>query len=335
MGCGDEMESIPEGKKHEVFFLGKKDLIIIGITLVALIIILVLFATTSANSQNSAVSLKDCSNQVIRYVNKNLVQAGTSATLITTSENRGLYGIKIQYQSQQITLYATRDCSLLFTNNYDMNNPNGTVKTVKPREPPMKSERPVVDLYVMAFCPYGTQAETAMIPVVDLLGSKANIRLRYITTVSGSTADSVSSLHGPAEALEDLRQICIQKYAPEKFWNYIARFDEQCFPASSDQDTQRSCWMNASAQARIDTGRIETCVSSQEGIALLKSDESDTNRNGATGSPTLIINGITYSGARAPEAFKQAICNSFETAPVECNTTLSSSQVAIASGGCG
>jgi len=339
MGSDSEMESIPKEKKREVPVLGKLALVIIGITFAALIIILVLLATTSPDGQNPPVSLKECSNRVIQYVNQNMVQTGTSATLITTSEDRGLYGIKIQYQSQQMTLYTTRDCSLLFTGYYDMDNPGGTCNSGNGQNTqqgsPVKSERPVVDLYVMAFCPYGTQAETVMMPVVDLLGSKADIRLRYITTVSGSTADTVASLHGPAEAQEDLRQICIQKIAPEKFWNYIARFNDQCYPASASPDTQRSCWMNASIQAGIDTARIETCVSGPEGIALLKTDESDANRNGATGSPTLIINGVTYSGARAPEAYKQAICNSIMTVPVECNTTLSGSQAATATGGCG
>ena len=41
-------------------------------------------------------------------------------------------------------------------------------------------------------------------PVVDLLGTKAYIRIRYITTVEGADATSVTSLHGPAEAHEDL-----------------------------------------------------------------------------------------------------------------------------------
>ena len=330
----DEMENIPEEKKREVPILGKMALAIIVITFAALIIILVLLATTSANGQNPAVSPNDCSNRVLQYVNQNLVQTGTSATLITTSEDHGLYGIKIQYQSQQMTLYATRDCNLLFTNTYDMNNPNRIANTGKTPEPPVKSERPGVDLYVMAFCPYGTQAETVMRPVMDLLGSKADIKLRYITTVTGSTADSVDSLHGPTEAQEDLRQICIQKNAPEKFWNYITLFNEKCYPASNNQTIQRSCWMNASAQAGIDTARIETCASGQEGIALLKIDESEANRNGATGSPTLIINGVTYNGARTPEAYKQGICNSFITAPVECNLTLSGSPAATASGAC-
>lgn len=199
---------------------------------------------------------------------------------------------------------------------------------------PVKSARPAVDLYVMAFCPYGTQAETVMKPVVVLLGSKADIRLRYITTVTGTTADSVNSLHGSAEAQEDLRQICIQKYYPEKLWTYIARFNEACYPASGNTETQKVCWMNASTEAGIDLAKIAACASSPEGISLLKGDKADSNKNGASGSPTFIINGVTYSGARTPEAYNPAICNSFENAPAECNTMLSTTQATNAAGGC-
>ena len=216
-----------------------------------------------------------------------------------------------------------------------MSTPAANMQPSTTQAPPVKFERPVVDLYVMSFCPYGPQAETAMVPVVNLLGSTADIRIRYITTVSGSTADTVTSLHGPAEAQEDLRQICIQNISPEQFWNYLAQFDAQCYPASTNADTQKACWMNASTQAGINTAQIETCASGPQGIALLKTDESDANQNGATGSPTLIINGVTYNGARTPEAYKQAICNSFTTVPAECNTTLSGSQSATASAGCG
>jgi glutaredoxin len=305
--------------------------LIIGIVAV-LIISLAVFSSASPLGQNQIVPPDTCGDKVLQYVNQNLVQPGNPATLVATSEDRGLYGIKIQYQSQEITLYASKDCSLLFTSNYDMNQ-QGT----QPAQPtaPVKSARPAVDLYVMAFCPYGTQAEAVMKPVVGLLGSKADIRLRYITTVTGTTADSVNSLHGPAEAQEDLRQICIQKYYPVKLWTYIARFDEACYPASGNTETQKACWMNASAAAGIDMTKITACASGTEGISLLKADEAASNKNGASGSPTLTINGVTYSGARTPEAYKQAICNSFENAPAECNTTLSTTQVTNASGWCG
>ena len=75
----------------------------------------------------------------------------------------------------------------------------------------MKSARPSVELFVMSFCPYGVQAENAMGPVVDLLGSKADIKIRFIATVNGATPDTVRSLHGLSEAKEDLRQLCIMR----------------------------------------------------------------------------------------------------------------------------
>jgi glutaredoxin len=200
----------------------------------------------------------------------------------------------------------------------------------------VKTDRPVVDLWVMAFCPYGTQAEAAMKPVVDLLGTKADIRLRYIATVSGTTAASVSSLHGAAEAQEDLRQVCMQKYYPGKYWDYVGQFDNACYPVSTSADIQASCELNASAAAGITMSTIESCASGPEGVTLLKADETDSDKNGVSGSPTLIINGVTYSGYRTPEAYKEAICNSFTTAPAECATNLTgTSVVAGYAGGCG
>jgi hypothetical protein len=193
---------------------------------------------------------------------------------------------------------------------------------------PVKSARPVADLYVMSFCPYGTQAETGMGPVVDLLKSKADIRIRYITTISGTTVDSVDSLHGPAEAKEDLRQICINKYYPDQFWSYIKTFNEQCYPSWYNATALDSCQKNTLATLSLDSAKIDTCTAGTEGITLLKADEAAANNNSATASPMLFINGVLYSGTRAPEAYKQAICNSFETVPAECSTVLSSASAA-------
>ncbi|HPT66291.1 MAG TPA: hypothetical protein PK257_03220 [Candidatus Woesebacteria bacterium] len=43
-----------------------------------------------------------------------------------------------------------------------------------------KSNKPVLDFYVMSFCPYGNQMETILRPVFDLLGNKVELRPRYI-----------------------------------------------------------------------------------------------------------------------------------------------------------
>ena len=90
---------------------------------------------------------------------------------------------------------------------------------------------------------------------------------------------------------------------------------------------------NVTAALGINLPAIETCANGAEGLSLAELDASESLAIGASASPTLFINGVQYSGARTPEGYKQAICASFNTAPAECNTTLSSTSAA-ASGGC-
>jgi hypothetical protein len=335
----EEMSS-PSNKPKTGAIFGKGTIVAIIGFAVVLIIFLGVSLTGSQSGITSTVSLQSCGEMVIGYANENLVQPGTSVSFQSISENRGIYEIRGNYQSQNVTLYATKDCTMLFTNGLIMNSPGSTSGTAQaqkptPTPPPVKTARPSVDLYVMAFCPYGTLAESAMKPVVDLLGTKADIRVRYITTVRGSTVDSVQSLHGLPEAQEDLRQICIQKNYPQKFWDYIESFNTRCYPLSQNITSLNTCWRNTTASLGIDSAAIGTCSTGSEGLGMLTEDEMNANQNGATASPTLFINDVKYSGARTPEAYKQAICNSFDAAPPECGTILASSQQTASSGGCG
>jgi len=303
--------------------------VIIGI--VALLVIFLLMSVYLPGS-GADVPPAICGERVISYLNSNVVQQGTTVSLISINETKGLYALKSQYQSQEITIYATKDCTLVFTNTIDMNaTPSGRAQT----QPPKKSARPVVDLYVMAFCPYGTQAEAVMRPVVDLLGTTTDIRVRYITTINGPTTDNVTSLHGPMEAKEDLRQVCILKSTPQKYWDYLKAFNDQCYPLWQNTSALDSCRKNVTSTLGIDLSKTESCAFRTDGLALLSADETNATKYGVSGSPTLIINGVEYAGSRTPEAYKQAICNSFDTAPAVCNTTLSTDQVTNAAGGCG
>ena len=325
----------PSDKPKTGAIFGKGTIVAIIGFAVVLIIFLGVSLTGSQSGITSAVSPQSCGEKVIGYANENLVQPGTSVSFQSVSENRGIYEIRGNYQSQNVTLYATKDCTMLFTNGLDMNSPGSTSGTPTPTPSPVKTSRPSVDLYVMAFCPYGTQAESAMKPVVLLLGTKADIRLRYITTVSGSTVDSVQSLHGLPEAQEDLRQICIQKNYPGKFWDYLEVFNARCYSLSQNRSGLNACWRNTTVSMGIDTAAIETCATGSDGLGMLMDDEKNADANDATASPTLIINGVKYAGARTPEAYKQAICNSFDAAPPECGTILAASQQTPSAGGCG
>ena len=306
--------------------------LILGIIVVLVVILAI---GMMQGGQGSGISPTDCGTKAIAYINTNMATPGTSAQLVSVSEKKGIYELKATYQSQDITLYATKDCSLLFTNTVNMSASSGSQPAAAAATPaPVRSARPAVDMYVMSFCPYGTQAEKVMSPVVKLLGSKADIRIRYITSVTGTTVDSIDSLHGAAEAKEDLTQVCINKYYPDKFWAYLDAFDDTCYPSWQNTAALETCRKNTTASLAFDDTRIATCSQGPEGIALLKADEAAAATVSATASPMLFVNGVEYSGARTPEAFKEAICNSFDTVPSECSTALSSASTS-ASGGCG
>ena len=324
---------------------GNRGMIAVLIIIIVILSLAVILYATGTVGGLTVVPPEDCGKTVISYINTNLAQANSTATLVSVSEKNGIYQIAANYQEKNLTFYATKDCTFLFSGVTNMKSiPTPTTSPTPTPSPiptpePVKSARPTVDLYVMSFCPYGTQAETSFGPVADLLKSKADIRIRYITTVSGTTADSVASLHGSGEAQEDLRQVCINKYYPEKFWSYINTFNVQCYPSWKNTTALGSCQKNTMAALSIDSAKIDTCSQGTEGITLLKADETASDNNHAKSSPMLFINGVLYSGSRTSEAYKQAVCNSFVTAPAECSTVVSSTPAPSTNinttGGCG
>ena len=320
--------------------LGNKGLIA-GIIIILVIIALVAIFFATANTGGvAALPPEECGAAVISYVNTNLAAANTTATLVSVTEKNGMYQIAGLYQARNMSLYATKDCNLMFTSSYNLKatpTPTSSPKPTTSPTPiplPVKSARPSTELFVMSFCPYGVQAEDAMDPVVDLLGTKADFTVRYIATVNGDTADAVKSLHGLPEAKEDLRQLCVMKSYPDKFWDYVKLINAQCYPIYKNASQLASCQQNVTATLGFDNQKIETCAGGSEGLALLRADEAITNNYKVTGSPTLIMNGQTYSGLRTAEAYKQGICARFEIPPYECSVNLSAQAVAASSGSC-
>ena len=198
-----------------------------------------------------------------------------------------------------------------------------------------KTSKPSVELYVMSFCPFGVQAEDAMKPVVELLGNTTDISVRFIVNVFGNTTDSVDSLHGPTEAEEDLRQICIMNnYDQTTYWNYVSEINKNCKSIYSDRAALDTCWKAAANKTGIDAVDVAQCANSSYAIDLLKQDEAATGAYGVSGSPTFVINGVVVNPDRSPDGIKTAICDAFTTKPAECGTQLSAASSVSAGAGC-
>jgi glutaredoxin len=317
-------------------------------TIALLVIVVLLLAVFLWNSGGNTITgsmllnqnenENDIANKTVEFLNKNIISGDAKASLDSVTETSGILNITVLYQSRKIPIYATTDGKFLILPGggiVDMTQPLPQAEEPEQQQPTEtpKTDKPTVQLFVMAFCPYGIQAENAMKPVVDLLGSKADIKVHFIANVGGTTPDTVQSLHGTPEAQEDLRQVCIMKYYDQKaYWNYLMKINADCSSKYKDTTAYDTCWKDAAKQAGIDASKIDTC-SKSEGVSLLKTDADLSSSKGVSGSPTLIINGINYNGARSPDAYKESICNAFTTVPSECSTVLSSTATTT-SGGC-
>jgi protein-disulfide isomerase len=322
-----------ENAKTVTIRLPKVNVWMIATVILALILVVVYFKGSSINL-GTGLSSQEASDKAVSFINENLVQTG-NASFVSVQELSGMYEVVVLYQEQQVPVYMTKDGTFLF-----LSQPVNTTQTVTNQQTQPqtmnKTDIPTVELFVMSFCPYGIQAEQVMSPVINLLGLKADIKIRFITQVQGNTIDKVSSLHGSNEALQDAVQVCIMKnYDRKIYWDYLMEFDNNCPTYLQNNTGLDACWKAVATKYGINATLVDTCSKSSAAIALLTADEQQASQYGVQGSPTLIINGVTYNGSRTPDAFKQGICSAFTTVPTECSQVLSSGSAGtVPTGGC-
>jgi len=267
--------------------------------------------------QESVLSANDAANKAIDFINKNLVQPGTSVSLVSVEEESGVYEVTTSYQGQQITIHVTKDGTYMYLPQGMINLEETTETTTTTPEAPevTKSDKPYVHAFVMSYCPYGLQFMKAYIPVIELLGDKANLELNFVHYI----------MHGEKEATENTRMYCIQKEQKNKFTDYL-----RCFVESGDAE---KCILDVG----IDETSLDTCMQeTDEEFEITKTIEESgetyppymidavlAQQYGVRGSPTFVVNGQTVSVNRSPEAIKQAICSVFNNPPDECDQKLS------------
>lgn len=262
-----------------------------------------------------SASSEEIGKKVIDYINKNLVQEGTSASLVSIKDMGSFYEVITSYQGNQIPVYVSKDGTYLFLQAYDMSKsfrPSQT--TTQPQQIP-KTDRPEARVFIMSYCPYGLQFLKAYIPVIELLGNKADLYVNFVDYI----------MHGEKEMIENTRMYCIQKEQRDKFTSYL-----RCFVQSGDAE-------KCLGEAKIDKTKLEACMEATDKqynlTTLFKQsgatfppypiDSELNDRYGVRGSPTFVVNGVTVNVNRAAESIKQIICSAFKTSPPECSQKLS------------
>ncbi|MFA7209403.1 MAG: hypothetical protein WC120_03900 [Parcubacteria group bacterium] len=276
------------------------------------------------------IGLEGAKTKVADFVNGNLLQPGTVATIEEASVENGLYKITINIDGKQkVVTYLSKDGKKFFPEAMDTDVEKKEVAEKQPEEVKEipKTDKPVVDLYVMSFCPFGNKAEDTLKPAYDLLKKKVDFNFHYIVTSNG---DEILSLHGPKEVAQDEREACVLKnYGKDRWFAFVAYVNKNC-------GSDGACWEAGVKSMGLSADKINNCVSS-EGTALMKENEKASADAGAQGSPTMLINGVptkTVYQYGNSDSYKQVICDAFNKAPAECAKKLSTQAAASQGGSC-
>ncbi len=282
--------------------------------------------------------------KITDFINNQLL-AGASykATVDTISDFSGVYKMSIDVNNQKVDAYMTKDATTFFVQAIDMTKPQVTPSSTaaNTQTPPTtqtvttKSAKPTIELFVMSQCPYGTEIEKGILPVVKTLGKKINFTVKFCDY-------SMHNTTVPVELNEELSQYCIQKNEPQNYQAYLG-----CYLASNGDPAGAAACVKST---KINTAKLASCIASTDKtyqvIAGFNDKSTWTGSDCATGgpycfpqfnvwkadntkyqvqgSPTLVINGQTIETQRDPASLLKTICSAFTTPPAECNTQLSS-----------
>ena len=286
------------------------------------VLLAVSVVTNGFKGNIAGIGKDDAAEKAVEYINANLLRPGNTAELGSVEEFDNVYSLEITVGGQKYTSYVSKDGKMLFTSGVDM---NAEVEEPEAQEQPepevQKSDKPSVELFVMSHCPFGTQAEKGMIPAVKALGDNIDFNLRFVYYAMHPTQGEVE---------EQLNQYCIQEEQNDKFLDYLECFLTEgdgpgCVKAIGiDEDKLASCAEKADEEFDITANLEDKSLWLNGRYPRFNTDKEANEKYGVGGSPTLIINGAKANSARDSVSYLNTICASFNDAPSECGTELSS-----------
>jgi hypothetical protein len=280
--------------------------------------ILLVFSLTRQGC-GSSMSAEEAGTSVVGFVTNVLLEGTKEAVLKDVEPESNLYKVSFEVDGQTYPSYVSSDGNLLFLQ------PPLNIEEMSKTEPQQsveipKSEKPVVELFVMSHCPYGTQVEKGMLPVADLLGDKIDFSVKFV----------YYAMHGKTELDEQLLQHCIQEEEPERYSEYLWCFleegkTEECIEkAGLNRGLLNTCIEETDAEYNV-TGMFEDDSTWLNGRFPLFNVDRDLNQKySVQGSPHIVINGVSPDTGRDSASILSAVCSSFTAQPEECATQLSS-----------
>ncbi|MCD4759471.1 hypothetical protein K8R33_01115 [archaeon] len=291
-------------------------------------ILFVVSILTGSSLSALSISGNTVAIEAVDFINTNLLVGSPEKATLEDSEKASGVKATISIAGQQTPIFITNDGEMMYLNAIPLTQQIITEpqESPEPQEQPVvevstKSDKPTVELFIMSHCPYGTQAEKGILPVIETLSNKIDFDLKFV----------YYAMHGEKEVNEQANQYCIQKEQKDKLLDYL-----YCFLGSqSGSETEAT---NCRAEVGINEEMLTTCIESANTefdldanlkdesswlsgqFPLFNIDKEDNEKYSVRGSPTLVVNGETVNSGRDSISLLKAICSAFNVAPEECNT---------------
>jgi len=269
------------------------------------------------------------------------VPASIDVSLADPIVEGGLYKVVVTIQKKDYPMYLSLDGTKFFPQAID----DAAVATAKaaaeaatkPAAVVPKSAKPGVKLFVMSYCPYGTQIEKGILPVLAALGNKIDFNLEFVSY----SMHNNKATGDRKELDENLRQYCIRTLEPAKLTTYLGCFLKSdgsagkgvaCLKTVGVDAIKNAACMTAS-DTKFDVTKDFADESTYNGsFPPFNADNADNDTYGVQGSPTLVINGVATDSQRDPASLLKTICAAFDKAPAECAKTLATTAPAAGFG---
>lgn len=271
------------------------------------------------------LNVEEASAKAEEFINTFLMSSGSTAKVKEVVSEYGMYKLSIDITSDVVESYLTKDGKLFFPQALNIDEITAESQAPAAGTAPVsatvsnKTAKPVIELFVMSHCPFGTQMEKGILPVVDLLGDKIDFEIKF----------NNYAMHGEKELVEQLNQYCIQKEQADKYSDYLSCFlgagdSEACRKeANINQKSLDACYAKTDKEFKV-MENFKNNVGYQGSYPGFDIYAADNTKYGVGGSPTLVINGETIQSGRDSASLLTTICSAFTESPEECSSTLSS-----------
>ncbi|MCX6006580.1 MAG: hypothetical protein NTZ34_04870 [Chloroflexi bacterium] len=184
-----------------------------------------------------------------------------------------------------------------------------------------KNEKPVVELFIMSHCPYGTQVEKGILPVARLLGNSMDFSVKYCDY----------AMHGEKELKEQMLQYCVQRDYKDKYLDYLECFlaegntDECITKTGLDRTNLNSCINETDKKYEVTRGFKDKSTWQNGYFPQFKVYKDLNVKYKIQGSPTIVLNGVIVDQPkfRDPQSLLDLICKSYTSKPPACSQKLS------------